>query len=183
MLLRLLSCDKMSQLVALSTHRCRTVRQRYMIQRVGKLPIPSTLRNLRRLPGGSVPLLPFPGVGFRFVTPSCIQGGRFKLPPLPWDGVALSYPTDTTICRTGAAFAICENGAADPLAGSHKFGRARNLKKPKSTVVQTLDNSRAPSAALGWPCGYPWALLARLYPVRPAYRLTLDVDGARSGPV
>lgn len=64
--------------------------------------------------------------GFRFVTPSCIQGGRFKLPPLPWDGVALSYPTDTTICRTGAAFAICENGAADPLAGSHKFGRARN---------------------------------------------------------
>lgn len=125
-----------------------------MIQRVGKLPIPSTLRNLRRLPGGSVPLLPFPGVGFRFVTPSCIQGGRSKLPPLPRDGVALSYPTDTTICRTGAVFAICDNGAAaDPLAGSPKFGRAWKLKKPKSTVVQTLDNSRAPSAAPGGLCG------------------------------
>ena len=114
----------------------------------------SALRNLRRPKGGSVTLLPFPGVGFRFVTPSCIQGGRFKLPPLPWDGVALSYPTDTTICRTGAVFAICDNGAAaDPLAGSSKFGRARNLKKPKSTVVPTWDNSRAPSAAPGGLCG------------------------------
>ena len=64
--------------------------------------------------------------GACFVTPSCIQGGRFKLPPLPWDGVALSYPTDTTICRTGAVVANCDNGEAHPLVGSPKFGRARN---------------------------------------------------------
>lgn len=40
------------------------------------------------------------------------KGGTFRYPLLPWDGVALSYPIDATICRTGAVFAICDNGAA-----------------------------------------------------------------------
>lgn len=46
------------------------------------------------------------------------KGSRFATPLLPWDGVALSYPTDATICRTGTAVAPCDNGAAaDRLAG------------------------------------------------------------------
>lgn len=39
------------------------------------------------------------------------KGVALNSPLLLWDGVALSYPTDATICRTGAVFAICDNGA------------------------------------------------------------------------
>ena len=142
-----------------------------MIQRVGKLPIPSTLRNLRRLPGGSVTLLPFPGVGFRFVTPSCVQGGRSKLPPLPRDGVALSYPTGATNCRTGAVFAICDNGAAaDPLAGSPDpdgLGTLKNLNQQLSQLGTTPAHSLRPLA--GPVAGF--IPLGHLFPPRPCLQI------------
>ena len=91
------------------------------------------------------------------------KGVTFRYPLLPWDGVALSYPTDATICRTGAVFAICDNGAAvhqvasgaaDRLAGVRNsdvqtlaiisIGRPQNQAMPRSHLLKTLTNLNIP---------------------------------------
>lgn len=72
----------------------------------------SLLPSMRQGVGGLPPLF----CPSQFAMPA--KGVTFRYPLLPWDGVALSYPTDATICRTGAAVAPCDNGAAaDRLAG------------------------------------------------------------------
>lgn len=79
------------------------------------------------------------------------RGSRFATPPLPWDGVALSYPTDATICHTGTAVAPCDNGAAaDRLAGvriSDAGGAASSCPKlgrlPAGVIV--LPNAAPPA--------------------------------------
>ena len=75
------------------------------------------------------------------------RGSRFATPLLPWDGVASRYPTDATICRTGAVFAICDNGAAVHQVASGAADRLRVVQildvLQLLRVVPTWDNSRA----------------------------------------
>ena len=79
------------------------------------------------------------------------KGVAKRDPLLPWDGVALSYPTDATICRTGTAVAPCDNGAAaDRLAGVRisdfqtlaiiSIGRSKNQTILHARLLKTLTN-------------------------------------------
>lgn len=106
----------------------------------------------------TAPILPFAICDAR-------KGGHVSLPPLlPWDGVALSYPTDATICRTGTAVAPCDNGAAaDRLAGVRisdaggaasscpNFGRLPHVSCYK--MLLRRDETDFASMARGYPRG------------------------------
>lgn len=99
------------------------------------------------------------------------KGVTFRYPLLPWDGVASSYPTDATICRTGAVFAICDNGAAVHQVASGAADRLKVIQILDALqllrVVPTWDNSRAyrvtkccsaggeADSAASNACGYP----------------------------
>ena len=90
--------------------------------------------------------LPPPFCPSQFAMPA--KGVTFRSPPpLPWDGVASSYPTDATICRTGTVFAICDNGAAVHQVASGAADRLRVVQildvLQLLRVVPTWDNSRA----------------------------------------
>ena len=93
------------------------------------------------------------------------RGVTFRYPLLPWDGVALSYPTDATICRTGTAVAPCDNGAAaDRLAGvriSDAGGAASSCPKlgqlPAGVIV--LQNAAPP----GLKGSYARSIRAQMY--------------------
>lgn len=119
--------------------------------------------------------MPAKGVPFRY--PIMRSRGRFKLPPLLWGGFALSYPIDATICRTGAVFAICDNGAvvhqvdsgaADRLAGvrNSDAGGAALSCPPCGQLHRARENlgiSQHPPAALRRD-GTDFASIARGYP-------------------
>lgn len=99
------------------------------------------------------------------------RGSRFAPPLLPWDGVASSYPTDATICRTGAVFAICDNGSAVHQVDSGAADRLRVVQildvLQLLRVVPSWNNSRAyrvtkccsaggeTDSAASNACGYP----------------------------